>query len=365
MDTLAHKGAAAPARKTELGWLNLAFCAMVLGSHCSGHPISTLDPQSWQFALVYLLQRLSFVSVYGFFLISGIKLTLPRGRRVGVWDYYRGRFKSIFLPYLLAVAVYYWWFCGLLGYFEPSARDFLGYLVRGDLISPFYFVTALLQFVLLMPLLRWVAEHISPALSLPLALAVSWMSELYFEQFLQLFDPDISFAYGDRVFTTYLFYYLAGCYIGQRYEEFVAVLRKNRYYVCGAFAVFACFDLWLSYRARVLGLWSPLWAMAHLTYLLAGIAFCFLAAASIRREMPRLLKRVDRAGYLIYLYHALAIDVLAKVLRWLGIGGVGVPYAIRIAVVFTLVPLACCLWQRVWGSLRNQITAAGQSGGRK
>lgn len=340
-------------RKQELPWLNLAFCAMVLGSHCSGHPITQLDPQSGQFALVYLLQRLSYVSVYGFFLLSGIKLTLPRRRRVSVGEYYRGRLRSIFLPYLLCMLVYYAWFSVVLGYFRPSVGDFLGYLVRGDLSSPFYFIVALAQFVLLMPLLRYTAEHISPALALPLALAVSWMSELYFEPFLQLFDPSVTFAYGDRVFTTYLFYYLAGCYVGQRYEDFITALRRNRQFVIGAFVLFAAFDLLLSYRGRVLALWSPLWPMAHLAYLLAGIAFCFLVAAEIGRPLPRALAQVDKASFLIYLYHALVISALDKLLERAGVGGVAVPYAIRIAVVFVLVPLGCIAWQRLWSAVKT------------
>ena len=344
-------------RRSELSWLNLAFCAMVLLIHCSSQPVAALRTDSWQFALVYLLQRLSFVSVYGFFLLSGVKLTLPRRRRMSAGEYYRGRLRSIFLPYLLCMLVYYAWFSVVLGYLQPSVGDFLGYLVRGDLSSPFYFIVALAQFVLLMPLLRYTVEHVSPALALPLALAVSWMSELYFEQFLQLLDPSVSFAYGDRVFTTYLFYYLAGCYIGQRYEAFVAALRRNRRFIIGAFVLFAAFDLLLSYRGRVLALWSPLWPMAHVTYLLAGIAFCFLAAAEIRRPLPRVLAQVDKASFLIYLYHALVISVLDKLLERAGVGGVAVPYAIRIAVVFVLVPLGCIAWQRLWGAAKAGIAA--------
>jgi len=344
-------------RRDELSWQNLAFCAMVLFIHCSSRPVAELRSDSWQLALIFLLQKLSFVSVYGFFLLSGVKLMLPRGRRVGVVEYYRGRLRSIFLPYLICMLVYYVWFGAVLGYIQPSVRGFLGYLVRGDLSSPFYFIIALAQLVLLMPLLRYTAEHVSPALALPLALAVSWMSELYFEQFLQLFDPSVTFAYGDRVFTTYLFYYLAGCYIGQRYEDFVAALQRNRRFIVGAFVLFAAFDLLLSYRGRVLALWSPLWPIAHLTYLLAGIAFCFLAASSIRRPLPHWLAPVNRASFLIYLYHALAISVLDKLLERAGVGGVAVPYAIRIAVAFVLVPLGCVAWQRLWGTVK----AAGKA----
>ena len=349
-------------RRSELSWQNLTFCAMVLFIHCSSQPLAVLRADSWQFALVFLLQKLSFVSVYGFFLLSGVKLTLARGRRVSAVQYYKGRLKSILLPYFIAMLVYYVWFSAVLGYIQPSVSGFLGYLVRGDLSSPFYFIIALTQLIVLMPLLRYTAEHVSPALSLPLALAVSWMSELYFEQFLQLFIHSISFAYGDRVFTTYLFYYLAGCYIGLHYDAFLTALQQNRRFITGAFVLFAAFDAALSYRGRVLSLWSPLWPMAHLAYLLAAITFCFLAASSIRRPLPRWLAQVDRASFLIYLYHALAISALDKILERTDITGAFAPYLIRIVTAFTLVPLGCVIWQRTWGAIRRNGFEKNRSG---
>lgn len=131
-------------RREELTTLNLLFCLMVLWSHCSGHPITVLDHSSWQYGLMISLQRLTFVSVSGFFFLSGVKLTLnsasapppPLGR------YWAKRWKGIFLPYLLAVAVYYVYFVSH-GYFSFSLRDLAGYMIRGDLSSPFYFVIAL------------------------------------------------------------------------------------------------------------------------------------------------------------------------------------------------------------------------------
>lgn len=333
--------------------MNTAFCAMVMLIHCLSQAVGSLRVDSWQFACVYLAQKLSFVSVYGFFFLSGVKLTLPRGRRVGVWEYYRGRLKSIFLPYLIAALVYYAWFAFHLGWREPSLGDFLGGLVRGNLISPFYFVVALAQFVLLMPLLRYVSERVSPVFSLPLALCVSWMSELYFAQFLQLFFPELSFPYGDRVFTTYLFYYLAGCYVGRQYDAFVAALRKNGGFVSVAFVLTAAFDLWLTYRGKVLALWSPLAPMAHLTYLIAAIAFCFYLAVRIGRPLPRLLARVDRASYLIYLYHALVISAFDLLLSRLGISDIGAQFALRLAVVYLVTPTLCMTWQSCLAAVKK------------
>lgn len=84
MEIPNNNHSAVPARKSALSWLNIAFCAMVLLIHCASQAVTTLRVDSWQFACVYLAQKLSFVSVYGFFFLSGVKLMLPRKRRIGV-----------------------------------------------------------------------------------------------------------------------------------------------------------------------------------------------------------------------------------------------------------------------------------------
>ena len=85
--------------------------------------------------------------------------------------------------------------------------------------------------------------------------------------------------------------------------------------------------------------------MIHFLYLIAAILFCFLVAARIKRPLPPLLARVEKASFLIYLYHALAISVLDWALACRGIGGVAKPYAIRLAVVYVAVPALCVGWQ--------------------
>ena len=49
-----------------------------------------------------------------------------------------------------------------------------------------------------------------PPVLLPLALGITWLSSMYFNAVLQLAVPNAAFPYGDRVFTSYLVYYLAG-----------------------------------------------------------------------------------------------------------------------------------------------------------
>lgn len=338
---------AAKNRKTELPWLNLVFCAMVLWSHCSAHPITHLDRGSWQFSLVYLLQRLSYVSVYGFFLLSGIKLTLPRSKQPTVPAYWMGRMKSIFLPYILAMAVYYLWFCCFLHYFPLSWKDFAGYLIRGDLSSHFYFVVALFQFVLLMPLFRWLSERWSAPVLLPFVLGLTWLSAQYLPALLQVIWPQFSFRYTDRVFLTYSFYYLAGCYIGRRYEDFIALLQANWQLIVGLFALFSASNLflcWLNYTGRRA---VPFLEQIHMLYILSAILFCFWVASRIRRNLPPLLAKIDGASYLIYLYHCLTISAFDYLAARAGITKVSLLFLMRILVVYSVTIAGCVLWQKL------------------
>lgn len=338
-------------RKSELPWLNLIFCAMVLWSHCSAQPIKSLDRTSWQFLLVYLLQRLSYVSVYGFFLLSGIKLTLPRSKQPTLSAYWGGRMKSIFLPYLLAIALYQLWFCWGLHYFPLSFSDYFGYVLRGDLSSHFYFVVGLFQFVMLAPLFRWLSERWSFALLLPFALGITWFSASYLSSLLQVFWPQVVFQYADRVFLTYLFYYLAGCYIGREYETFTASLRTNRALIIGLFTLFTWADLYFCWLSLTGQRTIPFLESIHMLYILSAILFFFWVAEQLPKKMPQWLVRTDKASYLIYLYHCLVISMFDYWTARLGGGRIGTLFLLRLLVVYSVTPLSCVLWQHVRASV--------------
>lgn len=332
-------------RKPELAWLSLAFCLMVLFSHCAGHPITHLRTDSWQFALFLLLQRLTYVSVYGFFFLSGIKLTLPRSRPIQWGGYFLSRVRTLLIPYLAANGIYYWFYCWGIGWYTPSWKVFLDYLLHGNLVSPFYFLIVMFQFTLLAPVLKWIAEHLPPALTLPLALVISWGSELYLARLVGLVIPGYVYPWGDRTFTTYLVYYLGGCYAGRYYGAFTAWLRKHPVPIALAFAAAAAANLGLLYRQRVLGIPSALLPWAHLVYLAAAILFCFWAALRLDRPLPRLLARVEQASFLVYLYHSLLISALEWLAGRLAISDVGLLFAVRVPLVFIGTPILCILWQ--------------------
>ena len=183
-------------RLEELSILNVLFCMLVVLIHVLSHAVGALDRTGWQYALVLIPQRLAFVSVPGFFYLSGVKLTLPRERPLPLRDYYLGRIKNIYLPYLLAAAVYYLFFV-TIGWYTFSPAQFLRETALGTLSAQFYFLVALMQFILLAPLFRRLARRYAPVVLLPLALGITWLSSIYFNAVLQLAVPDAAFPYGD------------------------------------------------------------------------------------------------------------------------------------------------------------------------
>ena len=332
-------------RKHELTWLSLAFCMMVMFSHCAGHPITHLRHDSWQFALLLLLQRLTYVSVYGFFALSGIKLMLPRSRPIQWGSYMKGRAKALLLPYLAANVLYYWFYCWGIHYYTPSWGKFLDYLLHGNLVSPFYFLIVMFQLTLLSPAFQWVTEHIDARIALPAALVVSWGSELYLGQLIGMLVPGYQYLWSDRTFTTYLVYFLGGCYIGKYYDVFTGWLKKHPIPVMAAFFLSTFWDLWLLYRLRVLGKPSPLVPYAHLVYLLCAILFCFWVALWLDRPLPKLLARVEQASFLVYLYHSMLISALEWLSFRLNITDVGLLFALRVPLIYIGTPVLCILWQ--------------------
>ena len=328
-------------RKAALSRLNVWFCLLVVLIHVLSEPVGALDHGSLQYALVLIPQRLSFVAVPGFFLLSGLKLCLHEPKHMG--RFYRKRARAVLLPYLIAVAVYYLWFIHW-GWFTFSLRDLGHYWLIGDVSSHFYFVVALVQFILLTPLfLRWSRKY-DPVVLLPLAVIVTWISVKYFGSLLALAIPGLEFPYNDRVFTSYLAYYLAGCCIGRNYEGFLALLRRNRVLIIAAAVAFALGDAagsWITFSGKSV---LPCLEELHLSWEAWGVLLCFLGAVALDgRPLPKLLVRLDQVSYLVYLYHGLAITIFnVKVTR---ITDMGARLILRAVFVYGVTIFICMLWR--------------------
>ena len=334
-------------KKTELSRLNVGFCLLVVFIHVLSEAVGGLRPGSCQHALVYLPQRLAFVAVPGFFFLSGLKLTLSR-RPFRLGPYYWGRVRRLLLPYLLAVLVYFLYLYPVSDYgFSLSALG--GFLRRGDLAAQFYFLYPLAQFILLTPLFRHIVERRSPTLLLPAATAVTLLSSMFLPELVRTVVPGAAFARSGMVFTSYLLYYLAGCYAGRYYPAFTKLLRENRVLIYVLAAVFALADAAASYLDAVGLRQVGYLPILHLLYFSFAILCLYdLALGRAGKELPRAAAAVDRAGFLIYLYHVLVILVLDQWMSTAGLSDIGARLALRLALVFPATAGLCVLWQTLW-----------------
>lgn len=345
-------------RLEELSLLNVLFCLLVVLIHVLSQTVISLERSSWQYALVLIVQRLSFVSVPGFFFLSGLKLTLPRSRPQPLARYYLGRVKTLLLPYLLAAAAYYLCFVAI-GWYAFSPAQFLRETALGTLSAPFYFLVALVQFILLAPLFQWLARRYHPVLLLPLSLGITWLSSLYFNSILQLFDPSAAFPYSDRVFTTYLVYYLAGCCAGQNYPRCLALLAENRSLIAASALFWGAADAAVSLLAFSGRRAAPFLELIHTLYILSAILF-LLDWTERHKELlsggrGRLLRAADQASYLIYLYHCLVITLFNYYAPRLAGERTSVLLLLRAAVVYPVSIAGCILWQRLWAEIKKRI----------
>lgn len=340
---------AQPQRRAELSALNVLFCLMVAFYHIASATLASLDHLSWQFAAVLTFQRLACVSLPGFFFLSGLKLALPApGRGRTLPQYYLSRAKRLLAPYLLAAAVHYLVFVRL-GWYLFSLEDFARQTARGSLSAQFYFIVVLVQFTILAPVFQGLTRRFSAVILLPPALVITQCSGTFFGSLAQMFPNAPLRYYAGSIFTNFLFYYLAGCCAGANYREFRALLEKNRPLIVAMAVLFTAADQIgsvLHYSGRIA---LPYLDSLHLLYYISGILIlCSLPARQWSGGFARLLGAVDRASYLIYLYHCLVIALFNLYVPSWGVTGVGAQFLLRAATTYVVTIGGCVLWQGLW-----------------
>lgn len=338
-------------RRGELSALNVLFCLMVAFYHIASATLASLDHLGLPFAILLVLQRMACVSLPGFFFLSGLKLTLPSpGRNRTLPQYYLSRANRLLVPYILAAAVHYLIFVRL-GWYSFSLGEFTRLTLRGSLSAQFYFVIVLVQFTLLAPVFQRLVQRYSPLVMLPPALILTQCSGQIFGALAQLFPNTPLHYYTGSICTNFLFYYLAGCCAGTNYESFRTLLAKNRPLILAMVLIFTCADQAgsiLQYSGR----WEiPFLNSLHLLYYISGILFfCMLPAPRWAGTSGRLIQAIDRASYLIYLYHCLVITLFNLYAPNWGLTGTGTQFLARTAATYGVTIGVCILWQQLWSA---------------
>lgn len=323
--------------RKELDYMNAAACLLVILIHVLSLGITQADPAAWQSALIYIPWRLAAFVVPMFLYTGAVKVAWQFGDgRISPEIYLRyilRRFRKTYVPYVVWVVIYYLYFL-CIHYVKGNVREFVSYLLIGNLSAPFYYIVIVMQFYVLMPLWVWMLRHVR----VYTAVIASLLITLLMGRFGALLGHfGIEFLYTDRIFPTYLAFWVAGLYTGKHYSAFAPTTReRSTRAICILGVAMHCAISYWQYAAGayifnldVTKLFSDLLSII-LVHSIASEAEAWFGG------LPgRLLGKVYQASFFVYLSHCLFLDIATKLLRRAGIERLSILLPARLAVCYT------------------------------
>ncbi len=322
-------------RAEELSYLNAIACLMVVFIHITSYGIVHAAPDSLQAALIYFPWRIAACVVPVFLFSSAVKMAFQYKENYTLREYIgyvTGRVRSIYLPYAGWNLIYYGVFV-LLGYYSVSVPGFLAKLFLGTMSAPFYYIVLAMQFYLLKPLWFWVIGNLRWYIAVPTAVLVSFFS-LYLNAFLGIWGA--SFPYYDRMFTTYLVFWIVGLYAGRNWErltESVALAGKS--VAVGAGIVLLTVTIPYLYHSR--GIWLVDTTYHKVIADLLSIAVLLWVSLKLRgagEGLKKCLMFISSASFFVYLSHCLFLTLTEHFLPLAGVTKISVVLVIRALVCY-------------------------------
>ena len=322
--------------RSEISALTVLLCMLVIFIHVSSSPVTTLEKDTWQYAVVLIPWRLSAFVVQGFVFLSGVKLFLNNKSGFSYKKFYLSRITMIIVPYIIWNIIYYLYFINN-GYYEYSFGALAVYILNGSLVSPFYFIVIIVQFYALMPIWRLMVKRINPVILLALCSVITIIFGQFFGDIINVINPDWDFNYTDRVFITYLLYWVAGCYAGENYEKFLDIIKKYRYFIIISFLVIMVIEAPMSYLSFSGIIHISSLEYVHYLYCIIAVLFFFSLFAFFyenRTMENKVIKAINESSYEIYLIHCLFIYIINNIMIHWGMSGIAETYLIRIIFVY-------------------------------
>lgn len=295
----------------ELNYFNAFACLFVILIHVLSLGISTLRADSWQMAVIYFPWRLSAFVVPAFLFCGAVKMGImfASGKTFRYGRYILRRFEKIYIPYIVANVVYYLAFMAIHYVDGFSLRELLGYILRGNLASPFYYVVIAMQFYLTAPLWKALVNKVPWYIGILSSLFITFLFEKL-SPALMLFGID--FKYSDRVFPTYLWFWVTGLYAGARFDRVCAALRKSGGKILWCAAIWnsdtAVAYLQFASKRYIFDL-NILKLVSDSAAVMLLLRICMYISDSRRERLKGALGKIYSASYFVYLSHCLFLTL--------------------------------------------------------
>lgn len=319
----------------ELSYFNAIACLLVVLIHVLSLGVSQAEPGSWQMAFIYIPWRLSAFVVPAFLFSGAVKMSLsfhdtPSLQQYG--KYIAGRFKKIYLPYVLWHSIYYAAFLHI-HYVQGSLKDYLQQLLAGSLSSPFYYIILVMQFYLLYPFWQWLVRKVPWHTAILCAVPITFLSTQS-NPFFQQFWP--GFSYADRLFTSYLLFWTIGLYAGKNYGDFKKSLNLPGAALAATvsllFTLIAYLQSFLGKTYIDLQYFKP---FSDCLSILALLYACSLIQSRCMK-LKRPLLSIHKASFSVYLSHCLFLTLCTHYLQLSGVHKLSVMLPARFLACYSL-----------------------------
>ncbi len=335
-------------RRCEISLLNAVFCLLVIFIHIISYAVSAFAPQTLKYNLAMFPWRSASFVVQGFIMLSGIKLFLTKKDDMPYGKYLKSRFISIIIPYTISFFVYYVFYFFVYDY-PLDIRFISTQFFTGSLVCHLYFIPIIVQFDLLLPVFKKVINKCSFVFVIPFCVLLSQIFENHLPSMISALSPNLQFVYNDRIFTTYLAFYVIGCYIGKYYDEFLTLIKSNFKTIFTCF--FISFILFVLYTFLAFNniAYVPFMNSVHFVYVLCVLIFLYALSvkyAPIITNKISIIKKIDSVSFNIYLYHMLVLFFANYVVEKFGILSQITAFFIRVLIVYCVTIYLCNLFDK-------------------
>lgn len=298
-------------RKKELSFVNVLLCILVMLIHICSSSVNELDKGSIFYMGIFMPWRLSAFVVQGFILLSSVKFFMGfKNKKLDYFKFIFSRIKKILIPYIISVTVYYIYFIYNNYYETFNIYELVKAILLGNMVSHFYFVIIIFQFYLLMPLWIKMTEKIDVFIAVPFSILIMIFCHKWLPSLISIAMPSADFIYNDRVFTSYIAYWVCGCYIGANYDKFFERIMKNKAVITLIFVVMLLGDGIFSYFNSTGALKVNFVEDIHTMYIFSAILFVLMFGKLFGEKIMdsfTLLRGVDSLSFYIYLYHCIIV----------------------------------------------------------
>lgn len=286
-------------RYYELDRQNALFCLIVVFIHAFGTLAAKLDPSGcWYILSKAALKNCAFV-VQGFMFLSAAKYTAAyMDREFCFGKFLIGRIKKVIIPYVLCTLVYYIVFLnmGIVG--EFNLKELGGYILRGDLSAQFYFIIAIVQFYLLMPLWILIVKKLPSRTIITVGIIIYalWMWRAFGYT-----------VYYDRVFLSYFPFWVFGLAFGKNYDKYKRFIASHIGKICGLYVLLFCIN---GFVGQIFTSNPYLLEVIHTVYAFGAIILSHGILSGGRGMDGVLAKGINKLSFEIYLWHCLILVIM-------------------------------------------------------